>query len=68
MTETVANGYSYDSSQRELSNEYQDDRVKKIFMIFCFFVHRTKVNSASEGLSSLIITSRIGSVTIEDLE
>ena len=27
MTETLANGYSYESTQRELSNEYQHDRV-----------------------------------------
>ena len=27
MTETLAYGYSYESTQRELSNEYQDDRV-----------------------------------------
>ena len=27
MTETLANGYSSESTQRELSNEYQDDRV-----------------------------------------
>ena len=27
MTETLANGYSYESTQQELSNEYQHDRV-----------------------------------------
>ena len=27
MTETLANGYSYESTQRELSNEYKHDRV-----------------------------------------
>ena len=27
MTETLANGYSSESSQGELSNEYQHDRV-----------------------------------------
>ena len=27
MTETLANGYSSESTQRELSNEYQHDRV-----------------------------------------
>ena len=35
MTETLANGYSSESTRRELSNEYQHDRVKMIFMIFC---------------------------------
>ena len=27
MIETLANGYSYDSAQRELYNEYQHDRA-----------------------------------------
>ena len=27
MTETLAHGYSFDSNQQELSNEYQHDRV-----------------------------------------
>ena len=27
MTETLANGYSSEGTQRELSNEYQHDRV-----------------------------------------
>ena len=26
MTETLAHGYSFDSTQRELSNEYEHDR------------------------------------------
>ena len=35
MTETLSNGYSSDSSQRELSNEYQYDRVKMLFKNLC---------------------------------
>ena len=31
MTETLANGYSSESTQRELSNEYQHDRVSMVF-------------------------------------
>ena len=31
MTETLAYGYSYESTQRELSNEYQQDRVSNGF-------------------------------------
>ena len=27
IIETLANGYSFDSTQQELSNEYQHDRV-----------------------------------------
>ena len=50
MTKTLANGYSSESIQRELSNEYQHDRVKMIFIMFCFFVHWTKVALALEGL------------------
>ena len=49
MTETMANGYSSDSTQRELSNEYQHDRVKMIFYN-SFFVHWMKVTSAAEWL------------------
>ena len=52
MIETLANGYSSDSAQRELSIEYQDDRVEMIFITFCFFVHWTKVTPALEGLNS----------------
>ena len=31
MTETLAHGYSSESTQRELSNEYQHDRVRWVF-------------------------------------
>ena len=31
MTETLANGYSSKSTQRELSDEYQQDAVKVFF-------------------------------------
>ena len=31
MIETLANGYSSKSTQRELSNEYQHNRVKMVF-------------------------------------
>ena len=60
MIETLANGYSYESAQRELSNEYQHDRVTMIFIIFCFFVHWTKVTSASEGLKGYTILANSG--------
>ena len=48
--ETKANGYSSDGTQRELSNEYQYDRVWKTFKIFCVFAPLTKVASASKGI------------------
>ena len=50
MTETLANGYSSVSTQQELSNEYQHDRVKMIFKNLCILVLWTKVASALEGL------------------
>ena len=50
MTETMANWYSFESTQRELPNEYQNDRVKMIFIFFLFFVLSTKVTSVAEGL------------------
>ena len=31
MTETMANGYSFERTQRDLSNEYQLDRVSMVF-------------------------------------
>ena len=46
MTETMAYGYSSESTQRELSNEYQYDRVSMIFKNLCIFVLWTKVPSA----------------------
>ena len=46
----MANGYLSDSTQRMLSIAYQYDRFKMIFIVFCLFVHCTKVPSAAEGL------------------
>ena len=53
MTESLANGYSCESSQRELSNEYQHDWVLMVFGDFCVLVLWTKVASALEGLTHL---------------
>ena len=41
MTENLANGYSSESTQRELSNEYQDDRVYMVFINLCHFVQNS---------------------------
>ena len=54
MTETLANGFSYESAQRELSNEYQYDRVQMIFKFFYVLAHYKKVVSALKGLKELI--------------
>ena len=53
MTETLANGYSNESAQRELSNEYQHDRAGMIFKSFSVLALRTKVASALGGLSDV---------------
>ena len=50
ITETLANGYSSESTRRELSNEYQDDRVSMVFQESCMLVLWTKIVSALEGL------------------
>ena len=47
----MANGYSSESTQRELSNGYQHDRVSMVFKDFCIFLPWTKVASALEGLN-----------------
>ena len=49
----MANGYSSESTQRELSNEYQHDRVWMVFENICIFVLWVKVALAWEGLSNL---------------
>ena len=50
MTETLAHRYSSESTQRELSNEYQHDRVYMFLKDLCVIVLWTKVASALEGL------------------
>ena len=45
----MANGYSFENTQRELSNEYQHARVSMIFKRICILVLWTKVALALEG-------------------
>ena len=45
MTETLANGYSYESTRRERSNEYQHDRVSMVFKNICVLLLWRKVAS-----------------------
>ena len=54
MTEILENGYSYESTRRELSNEYQHDKVLMVFKNLCVLVLKTKVTSALEGLSGAV--------------
>ena len=53
MTETLENGYSSESTQQDLSNEYQHDRVQMVFKNICILVLWTKVATALEGLTFL---------------
>ena len=59
MTETLAYGYSFESTQQELSNEYPQDRDRMIFKNLCILVHWSKVASALEGLKNELV-SHIG--------
>ena len=63
MTETLASGYSSESTPSELSNEYHQDRVWMVFKNLCALVLWTKVASAVEGLR----TSFIGKVSMMKL-
>ena len=47
MTVTLANGYSSESAQQELSNDYQHDRVFKNLDTLVLWI---KVALVSEGL------------------
>ena len=46
----MANGYSFESTQRELFNEYQHDRIWMVFENVCVRVLWKKVASALRGL------------------
>ena len=54
MTETLANRYSSESTPRELSNEYQHDRVKMLLENLFVLVLCMKVLSALKGLKSYV--------------
>ena len=56
MLETLANRYSSYSSQRELSHEYEHDRVLMVFKIIYTLVLLTKVGSALEELRGYFLT------------
>ena len=49
ITETLANGYSSGSTQRELFNEYQHDRVYMVFKKDCVLVLWTKAAQHWKG-------------------
>ena len=58
MTKTPACGYSSESTQWELSNEYQHVMVQIFFKNLCVLVLRTKVGSALEGLMAQAVVNR----------
>ena len=53
MTEPLANGYSSESTQPELFNEYQNDRVWMVYKNLCINVLWKKVSLALEGLTQV---------------
>ena len=59
MTETLSYGYSSESTQQELSNEYQHDRVWTIFKNLCILVFWTKVALALEGLTLILLVAKV---------
>ena len=64
MTETLTHGYSSESTQQELSNEYQQDRVQMFFKNLCDVVLRMKVALALEGLKSSLYSNAYDNVSL----
>ena len=54
MTETLADGYSYESAHEELCNEYPHDMVMMVFINLRIFLLWMKVASPLEVLILLI--------------
>ena len=67
MTETLAYGYSSESTPQELSNEYQHDRVYMGFKNLSVRVLWTKVASAFEGLKILLLELSIQESTANSI-
>ena len=60
MAETLAHGYSSESTQGGLFNEYQHDRVYMVFKDFCVLELQMEVASALEGLNDIVLSSSSG--------
>ena len=54
MTETLANGYSFERTQQELSNEYQYDRVS---MVFKKSLHPCALDETSHSIGGVNLQS-----------
>ena len=50
MTETLANRYSSERTQQEISNEYQQDRVWMDFKHLSDFIFCVEIAAALKGL------------------
>ena len=59
MTETLPHRYSSESTQLELSNEYQHDRDKLVFKILCILVLWMKVRRVKLALEELDWIKRV---------
>ena len=57
MIETLAHEYSCESTQWELSNKYQYDRVLMVCKKLCVFVLWTKVASALIGSGKMLVAN-----------
>ena len=55
MTKILAHGYSSESTQRELSNEYQHDRVQMVFKNLCVPVLWMEEALALDGLKASLM-------------
>ena len=60
----MANGYSSESTRRELSNEYQHDRVWMVFEILCVLVLWMNIALALEGFYNLLESEVVGYHTV----
>ena len=64
MTETLAHGWSSESIQQELPDEYQQERVYMVFKILCVLGLSMNEASALEGLIE-ICTKSLRKLSIE---
>ena len=67
MAETLAHGYSSESTQLELSNEYQHDRVWIIIKNLCVRALWMKLALALEGLNWLVLLAKPCSLDVKSL-
>ena len=64
MTGTLAYGYSSESTQLELSNEYQHDRVQMVIKGICILVLWIKEASALEGFLHHLVLANLATCSV----